>query len=283
MNRLFAFALLLIAVNAWSDNPVPSKAQKATSPQRQATNKDNPSANDKTPAPPRIPVNSDNRIIKLVDVPKTETDTAKAHDNCCDKTPFIWGMTAEEATTIFTFWLAVVGAFTGFVLCWQACLLRGQTRLAREEFIASHRPKIIIRGFRLLHQDMPIGKKINFAFTAQNIGDTGAKIIEYRNGTFIQFAIQNIPSDLSFPTAENLLPNLVLESGVSQLFPGDSGEKLLEDKRTQIYSGKSALYCMGIIVYCDEIGTRRETGFCRRYRPSENRWEVIDCEYEYAY
>jgi hypothetical protein len=178
-----------------------------------------------------------------------------------------------------------IGYFTWTL--WRATTQQGRLTqqsidLARDEFNATHRPKIIVRSFQIGDHDLPAGKQINFIFFAQNIGDSAAKIIEVHSATFVHNAGDPIPTDLSFPFFEPF--NVVLESGQRELFPGNGGSTLVEIEHRQIFAGESDLYCMGTVVYIGAGGTRkRETGFCRRYRPRENRWDIIESEYEYAY
>lgn len=47
---------------------------------------------------------------------------------------------------------------------------------------------------------------------------------------------------------------------------------------------EAAVICMGTIAYRDELGTRRETGFCHRFDAVTERWCTAQSpEYEYAY
>jgi len=277
MKRIFPIMLLLIAVCAWSNNSVPSDENQATTPQKQTESKAEPTTDSHDIKLPRATVRSnDGEFVK--------NNPSQVENNFGDKAPFIMWLTAEEWNTIFTLCLVAIGAITGSILCWQACLLRRQIKLAREEFIASHRPKIIVRSFQIIDRNLKIGVSIDFSLVAQNIGDTAAKIVDFRNAIFIQSAkIASIPSDIRFSFRENLNPDLTLKSGENILLPGNGGSALDEKEWVEIYSEDSAIYCMGIVVYADEIGTKRETGFCRRYHTRENKWNIIDCEYEYAY
>jgi hypothetical protein len=44
------------------------------------------------------------------------------------------------------------------------------------------------------------------------------------------------------------------------------------------------VYCIGKVTYEDVLGAKRETGFCREWVPSEDRWATVDNpEYEYSF
>ena len=304
MKRIFAFSLLLVAVYAWSGNPIPG-APKTSSP-NQIYSIENAKAVAEVKQPPNqspaAPV-----VVNVFASPEAKESSGNngEHDN--QETP--WKDGWEAIGAIATIILAGITAYLAYYTkgLWTETVKLGNEAestskrqakemqdsiaianasidIARQEFIASHRPKIIVRSFQIVDRDLPAGKEVNFIFVGQNIGDTTAKIIELRNGTFVQSTkTVVIPGDLSFAFRENLIPDLALKSGESNLFPGNGGSMIEGNESMEIYAGDSALYCMGIIVYIDEIGTRRETGFCRRYHPRENRWDVIDCEYEYAY
>jgi hypothetical protein len=52
---------------------------------------------------------------------------------------------------------------------------------------------------------------------------------------------------------------------------------------TDIQQGAKRLYVLGRIRYVDDLGISRETAFCRRYAPADDRFvPVIDPDYEYV-
>src|SRR5580704_11059364 len=60
----------------------------------------------------------------------------------------------------------------------QGHLTQQSIELTRQEFNATHRPKLIVRGFRITDPEIVIGRSVNFVFTAHNIGDSPARVIE---------------------------------------------------------------------------------------------------------
>jgi hypothetical protein len=119
-------------------------------------------------------------------------------------------------------------------------------------------------------------------FIAHNIGDSPGKIVEVRSATLVLKDKEKIPNDLSFPFHEEF--DVSLASGQRELFPGNGGSAPTGDQPMEIYVGTHVLLCLGIVTYLDGSNIRRETGFCRRYRPREDEWDTIkESEYEYAY
>jgi hypothetical protein len=179
-------------------------------------------------------------------------------------------------TAIATF---VIAAFT-IVLAWvskaQAKLIDDQLKLARAEFSVTHRPRIIVRSFQMVNIDIPVGERPRFIFIAHNMGDSPGRLIEIRSGTLVLEANERIPNDLAFPHHEDL--NATLASGQKV-----EVSVLVNNEAMEIFAEAKLLLCLGTIVYLDGAGNRRETGFCRRYKPDTRQWDSFESEYEYAY
>ena len=177
--------------------------------------------------------------------------------------------------TIFTGALAIVGIIQGV-------LIRDQIRLGQREFNATHRPKIILRGFRIQNRDLPTGKRIGYVFIAHNAGDSSGRLIECRSATIVLAEKERLPGNLSFPFAEKL--ELTLDSGEHEVVPGNGGNKIEGNEAMEIFAGQRVLICLGTVTYLDGNGVRRVTGFCRQYRPREDEWDTRQgSEYEYTY
>jgi hypothetical protein len=89
-----------------------------------------------------------------------------------------WQRTLREPISLFTgvlalFTIALVGASV-----WQGRLTQQSIELARQEFIATHRPKLRVR---LPFLKAPIvGQPLKFGFTISNIGDSSAFKVAYQ-------------------------------------------------------------------------------------------------------
>jgi hypothetical protein len=183
---------------------------------------------------------------------------------------------------LLTFSTVLIAVFTAS-LWWSTRRLwkagERQIRLARDEFNATHRPRVSVRRMGTVF--FP-NEPIKIEFTIVNTGD--AAITGFSCNTIILYlkgigAIHGIPifdpdtastSDASLQIGEgkNIL---VLEA--ANLDP-----KQLKD----ITSGSEILHLIGYVVYRDKVGTTRRTGFFRYYDRERRRFRVIDDpEYEY--
>jgi hypothetical protein len=158
----------------------------------------------------------------------------------------------------------------------QARLTGDSINLARQEFIATHRPHIIVYGF----DDQPVGGSDNAPYQVQfryvNKGNTRAYVTEIGSA----LVSPKLPSDFTDFKVKKFNPPLEVKSGFH-------GFKLTEDSVDYLkilFSDQDALFCIGYIIYRDDNDTSRQTGFCRRYDPASSRWlKVEDEEYEYSY
>jgi hypothetical protein len=197
--------------------------------------------------------------------------------------PFALAWLAEQVDEHNGFVTAVatiiMAAFTGTL--W--LVTDRSVRLARAEFNLTHRPKIIVKSFQMMGDgELKVGEVPSWIFLGQNIGDSPAKVIQVRSGTIVLKAKEKIPTDISFSFHEDIAITLV--SREKELFPGNGGSPLEGNQAMEIFAGSHVLLCMGVLVYTDEDGIQRETGFCRRYRSREREWDTItESEYEYAY
>jgi hypothetical protein len=178
---------------------------------------------------------------------------------------------AGALTAIGTFFIAI---FT--LTLWATS--GAQIRLARQEFNATHRPRIIVRAFQFEDPNLSASPPLEFLFMAHNTGDAPATITQVRTGNIVQID-SRLPSAQVFTFTETLA--VPLRAGQKDLLHGKIS--LTGNQPMEIYGESKALYCIGLIVYVDSSGTERETGFCRRYFPRENRWEIKESEYEYSY
>jgi len=185
-------------------------------------------------------------------------------------------------TAIATIFIA---AFT-IVLAWvsirQARLIDAQVRLARNEFIATHRPKIIVRSFQMLNPEARVGDAPRFTFIAHNIGDSPGRIIEVRSATLVIGVMDTIPNDLAYPFHEPF--NVTPVGGQKELFPANGASPFVDNEAMEVFGGTKVLLCLGTVIYLDDANNRRETGFCRRFRSQRQQWDTMsDSEYEYSY
>jgi hypothetical protein len=165
---------------------------------------------------------------------------------------------------------AVIAAFS-VATVWAterlAKLTSASIKLARAEFIATHRPKIITRGFESA-SDVWSNQKAALRFTFVNIGNTPATIV----------SIGAVITECSEPGLS--LPERLLDPPI-RLAGGQHRPWLVE--ADGLASGTAGTFCIGCITYKDALGQTRQTGFCRELNPSNGRWiRQVNSEYEYA-
>jgi hypothetical protein len=195
------------------------------------------------------------------------------------------GAAATIAIAIFTYFLVKV---TGT----QARLTREGLDLARQEFIATHRPRVVARWFEI---EQPIeGEVVKGHFTIVNTGITpafvtriGADAVSNRDGQWLADAPES---------AAKSLPKIIrLESGEAAICPFASKHPLFEEPTMRETHGgitmiqtwpakpEVYLYVAGEIIYNDLSGIERHTGFLRRFDPRSNLFMPGEgSEYEYA-
>ncbi|MGH6889850.1 MAG: hypothetical protein ACREHF_11765 [Rhizomicrobium sp.] len=169
----------------------------------------------------------------------------------------------------------------------QGQLTQQSINLARAEFNATHRPKIIIHSVALpldfsSGQDMKIGAFIVYA----NVGSISANITEIR----ARITRSAIPLQAGVHVHElKEAGGKEVVAGGKDYFRVKSDHTIAPERAIQESNDPSrgAVICMGVIVYEDGNQNRRETGFYRRFDAISERWErgteSDSAEYEYSY
>lgn len=156
-----------------------------------------------------------------------------------------------------------------------------QIEIARQEFLATHRPKIIIRRISGCLGGLTSGKFREIICVAHNSGETDAIVYEYIVvGAFLEEEIPNNP----FPESLELRQKeIIIHAGETKEFPVNiiyinRNPETIEENKTLL------AHCVGLIKYKDTNPTNgicRETGFHRRY--DDGRFSKIDgSDYEYT-
>lgn len=166
-----------------------------------------------------------------------------------------------------------------------------QIQLAREEFIASHRPRLILRHVTMKGPTddlVPIedGKPIIIRWTLVNIGDSPAKIVESGVTAFLGSKIFDV-RDLQGTKLETMETGEIKTGGRSARTYTMTTKDIKFPNYGSLYEtlikGDNAIYFWGFIEYADLNGIERRTAFCRRYDPHEERFVIVDApDHEYA-
>ena len=167
---------------------------------------------------------------------------------------------------------------------------RKSAAVARDEFNATYRPEIIVHTFEMAREEVVDGFAICAQFVVVNKGASDA-IIRQISGTIVMTeklrpGIVTVP--LGFAghrlAAGEVLRNVAIK--------GEALDTAIVDMNSgfgvKSTTGEAMMWCVGLIVYEDAIGRRRETGFCRSYDVLGECWVKnanpdAESNYEYAY
>ena len=159
---------------------------------------------------------------------------------------------------------------------------------ARESIVMTHRPKIIVREidipetiplFKL--QDTSAITTLTGSFRITNKGNTAATV-GLMEATIYVGRLPPPPHNPCFgKTLSNAFPRLPpgtttrIDFEPHPVTSGDFGD---------IRAGKVAIYALGKIIYTDELGNARRTGFARRFDMNNGRFTITkdDPDYEYV-
>ncbi len=149
-------------------------------------------------------------------------------------------------------------------------------QLAREEFLATHRPRIRVRAVGL-DAKTTNAEQMAVKFTCINVGDARCQIVNVRY-RFDGAEKADAPVyRMNMDTVELTNPRSIA-AGDAEGFTTRTLSKVEAEKlgfEWDIY---------GFVQYVDDAGIKRITGFWRRYKPSTDTWrapENPDYNYEY--
>lgn len=153
-------------------------------------------------------------------------------------------------------------------------------QLARNEFIATHRPKIIVRHVLLAdHGDELAQRDAQVDFVIANVGDTDATITRFYVQLYIQGELNPFfPRSPEFRRSD---VNLRIAPGESVAVRRECDGKAAEWS-TQIIDASGAAFIVGRIKYVGDDRIQREMGFCRQMDGRNVFWGSIENpEFEY--
>lgn len=162
---------------------------------------------------------------------------------------------------------------------WEAT--KATVDLARQEFISTNRPKIIVRSLEF-GGNANGTDSIPVAFRYANSGDSPALITGFGDRV-MRLSEPAIPAGLQFKHKE-IDPPILVESGMHSFRL--TSETITPDEIIQagVWGDHDKIVCLGYVLYRDHNGTRRQVGFCREFDSETGRWTVMDDdEYEYSY
>jgi hypothetical protein len=134
-----------------------------------------------------------------------------------------------------------------------------QFKLARDEFISTHRPQIRIKHVWMIGGDISRDEPITVRIVCVNHGTTDAVITEFGIQYRVVAAGRSLPPDHNIPPIRGrfqLLP------GISLQLP-DFSSAITKEEHFAIRNLQARLYCIGFLHYLDGASRLRTTAFCR--------------------
>ena len=286
LKRLVIIAFGLITVSVLTAQPATQGAGKNSSL----------AASDRT-APEKSASNSPSPVTVNVLTPSSANgnDSGTAQEN----------LDIQRKLVLFTAVLALVGLLQFLTMFWQGRVLRGtlkaveqQAAIAKTTLVSSFRPKVVLRSIKLNPPNYATYLAVNdgiwkVELILTNTGSTKASIekcdlhIAFFGDQPFPWSAQGAPlgskewAPFVLPPADRYPLEFVIprESGFSIGF-GTQVEML----RMPNNHGQAVWpTCSGTIVYVDDNGHRRQTGFSRRWNIPAERFESSedpDLEYQ---
>jgi hypothetical protein len=200
----------------------------------------------------------------------------------CEKSEPLWERTLDDPLLIYNALLTCFTAILAGVGITQGVLIGRQIRLGREEFNASHRPRLRVRNINVRRfgetavtaagriRNPSIGDVFSGQMYVSNIGDGDARIID----GYLSFFAAKYPLPMERPyEGEN--GNLLAGPHHHWMAPGESFTLLFDHPLVSqdrvpgpgsfISETEVAIYAMGWIEYEDRRSRVMRTSFCRRY------------------
>ncbi|MBU6480474.1 MAG: hypothetical protein KGS09_08025 [Nitrospirae bacterium] len=156
--------------------------------------------------------------------------------------------------------------------------------IARHEFIATHRPKIIVRRFSI-NKVGDDGESVDIGYEMVNTGESLATVV--CSSTKLWWHTPTKPLPAIPPYAAKIVQSIPIETGMLVTVPSQPVTDFefvagFEEESDATTTG-DRLFALGYIEYKDTIGKIRRTAFLRRYDFKAKRFDIIPhSDYEYA-
>jgi hypothetical protein len=184
---------------------------------------------------------------------------------------------SDDRIAKYTLWLTVFtgGLFVATLFLWGATI--GQLRHLRREFVATHRPRLRIRQVEFMgNADEPA-----IEFTIVNVGETTATIVESSVRPWIPTIGKALPGRPPYAPPTTRPRTTTLKNGEEVRWVETDAPDNWHLHFASVYEDLSTVL-LGYIVYADDMGILRRTGFCRQRTANESCFEpVTNPDYEY--
>jgi hypothetical protein len=270
MKAIWIALLMIFACAAQGQSHPPTPSKETNPPQKQPAHIEqqtdpNPRGTDKAPF-----------VIKIIGPEDSAANTSKTENQRNDKSAFIWGMTPEYATAIFTLLLVVVGTATAVVLIYQFRQMVRATAATEKAANAADLSAKAAMGVALP----------NLILSHLDFGAMGAADFDARlQAPKIDVQMVNYGKTFAIRTHQSMeivcidvLPEVPVYKNVVRLpFAGmvvdqNEGCQLVQTQRwmfsledvREIKSGRKFLWVYGFISYEDFLGKGHVRRFCQR-------------------
>jgi hypothetical protein len=262
-----AFVVLLAMLSwAYSQEPAPTPGKESQQPQTQTTESNYSTGNyqrgtEQVPLIVKI-IPATDGAEKAADKGNKELDKAAADQEVAKFTRLLFIATAA---------LAAIAVLQLLVFGYQGYELRRTVNASRDEFLATHRPKIRIKHL-WLRSDIWHDEPITVDLVCVNTGTAEAILEEVGLDYHVVRNDRAIPGSSNSATGSPAI-NAVFKFGGQKLPCGRNwpthdiniGRALTAQENADIQQGRSKLYCVGFVSYLDgsDPPRMRVTGFCR--------------------
>jgi len=206
----------------------------------------------------------------------------------------LWINENKDAITAISTLLIAIFTFTlwrSTEKLWKAT--KATIDLTRQEFLAEHRPRLIVRGVSI-NDVMGVGGARDLLaaeYTIANVGDTAATIIETSDHLWLPTTDENLPPIPDYADPKTV--SIKIEAGASFPMKHYGTSELLE--RFHFAGGAAIgpthnlpvsdpmLWFLGYVQYVDGLGTKRRTGFLRKRDFTTGRFSPIQGEPDYEF
>jgi hypothetical protein len=158
--------------------------------------------------------------------------------------------------------------------------------LARAEFTATQRPKLLVRELHIF-PPTPTHPTVGVRFVIANSGAGPAEIVE--SHIELQLIENFVILPLQPAEVANPIGNTVIEPGghIYKEYDSRIGDLAFMNERNRQWQNSAEphtkVWFRGFLVYADKNGLKRRTAFCRGYDFRAHRFRVgSDPDYEYA-
>lgn len=298
MRALIAMALACCVgvCGAALEPPAPS-ASKASEPQKAHAQKPNGERSDKAKDADKSPL----VVFKIDASPIAKTSSGDQTEQGYKESPWkgVWDALIALGTVALAIVTSILVYYTRGLLveakkqfphfmknveagAKSADAAKEGVELARDEFHAAHRPRLIVRRVRELIEDKDV---VGVEYSIYNIGDAKGKLIAVSSRIWLIAEQDNLPPVPPYNPPEPL--ETIIEPGAHILIKArvpDSDQEAL-GMQYGFYGdtkGPGPLLLLGYIDYSDTRGAKRETAFLRQFDFATKRFSPVPHqEYEY--